>query len=193
MHGRIGDFLAARFRPDGTLDGSWAQSGRIVGLFNASIGSARAVDVDTEGRAVLAGHVDHQFAAVRLTVDGQLDATFGAQHDGRFRQDLVGNNWNEATALARQADGCYVIGGWANTVPGSSSDFAAVRLKADGTLDTAFGNAGIVFTPMAGGTRNDQSHGLVMQPDDRVPTVRAIQAGEANGSNHDFAVQRLWL
>lgn len=191
--GGEGDFLAARYRPDGTLDDGWAQLGRIVGLFNASIGGARALLVDTDGRAVLAGQVDHQFAAVRLTAAGLLDTGFGALNDGRFRLDLVGNNWNEATALARQADGCYVIGGWANTTAGSSSDFAAVRLTADGTLDTAFGNAGIVFTPMAGGTRNDQSHGLVMQPDDRVPTVRAIQAGEANGSNHDFALQRLWL
>jgi uncharacterized delta-60 repeat protein len=144
------------------------------------------------GEAVLAGHIGHQFAVAQLTPAGQLDNRFGTQGSGRFRFSVV-NNWNEATALVRQADGRFVVGGWAYSGNGSSGDFAAIRLTAQGTLDGAFGTAGVTLTPMATGTKDDQSHAMVLQADDRVPTVRAIQAGEANGSNHDFAVLRLWL
>jgi len=34
---------------------------------------------------------------------------------------------------------------------------------------------------------------MVLQPDERLPAVRAIQAGEANDSNHDVVVLRYWL
>ena len=45
----------------------------------------------------------------------------------------------------------------------------------------------------AAGTKSDQSDAMVLQVDDRVPTVRAILAGEASSSNYDFALMRLWL
>jgi uncharacterized delta-60 repeat protein len=188
--GGEGDFLAARYSASGTLDASFAGSGKIVGLFNASIGGARAVTVLPSGEAVLAGHIDHRFAAVRLTAAGALDNGFGT--GGKFTHAVV-DNWNEATAMVRQADGKLILGGWIYTGNSSSGDFAALRLEADGTLDAGFGTGGIVVTPTAAGTKNDLGKALVLQADDRVPTVRAIQAGEANGSNHDFVVLRYWL
>ena len=188
--GGEGDFRAARYRPDGTLDTSFGTQGRIVGLFNSAIGGARAVTVLPTGEAVLAGQVNHHFAAVQLTTSGALDAAFGTA--GRFEQSLA-TNWNEATALVRQDDGKLILGGWVYSGAGSSGDFAALRLTAGGLLDTAFGNAGVTITAAASGTKDDEGRALVLQPDDRVPAVRAIQAGPANESNHDFALLRLWL
>lgn len=188
--GGEGDFVAARYRADGQLDAGFGAGGTIAGLFNASIGSARAVTLQPDGRAVLAGHIGHRFAAVRLGVDGQLDAGFGT--GGRFEHAVV-DNWNEATALARQADGKLLLGGWAYSGNSSSGDFAALRLTADGALDTAFGQGGVTRVPVATLNRNDQAQAIVLQRDDRVPTWRAILAGEANASNHDTVVLRLWL
>jgi uncharacterized delta-60 repeat protein len=139
---------------------------------------------------MVAGHIDHRFAAVRLTAAGALDNGFAS--GGKFTHALV-DNWNEATAMVRQADGKLILGGWIYTGNSSSGDFAALRLEADGTLDAGFGTGGIVITPTAAGTKNDLGKALLLQADDRVPTVRAIQAGEANGSNHDFVVLRYWL
>jgi len=188
--GGEGDFRAVRYRPDGTLDTDFGTQGRIVGLFDSVIGGARAVTVLPTGQLVIAGQVNHHFAAVQLTASGALDAGFGT--GGRFEQALVAN-WNEATALVRQDDGKLVLGGWAYTGAGSSGDFAALRLNADGTLDAGFGTAGVTITAAAPGTKDDQGRALVLQADDRVSTVRAIQAGPANDSNHDFALLRLWL
>ena len=190
--GGEGDFVAARYTLTGVLDAGFGNGGKIAGLFGDVIGSARAVTVLPGGQAVLAGHIGHQFAMAQLTNAGQLDNAFGTAASGRFRFNVV-DNWNEATSLVRQADGHFVVGGWAYSGAGSSGDFAAIRVTPQGLLDGTFGVAGVVIAPMAAGTKNDQSHALVLQRDDRVPTVRAIQAGEANGSNHDFAVLRLWL
>lgn len=189
--GGEGDFLAARYTANGTLDGAWGQGGKVVGLFGTVIGGARAVAALPDGAVVLAGHADHRFAAAQLSPAGQPDARFGAG-TGRFTLGLV-PGWNEATALARQADGRLVVAGWAYSGNSSSGDFAALRLNADGTLDTAFATNGVVITPMAPSTKNDLAHALVLQPDERVPAVRAVIAGEANDSNHDIAVLRLWL
>ena len=47
---------------------------------------------------------------------------------------------------------------------------------------------------MASSSRSDTGRALVLQADERVPTVRALQAGEANeGGGNQFALLRYWL
>jgi uncharacterized delta-60 repeat protein len=191
--GGEGDFIAARYTDAGTLDASFGVNGKVVGLFNATIGSARAMAVLPSGEAVLAGHIGHNFAAVQLTTDGQLDSRFGAAHDGRFTQAVSAANWDEATALVRQADGKLILGGWVYAGNSTAGDFATLRLNADGSVDAGYGTAGVTIKPMAAASKNDLAHAAVLQPDERIPSVRAIVAGEANGSNHDVALTRLWL
>jgi hypothetical protein len=51
----------------------------------------------------------------------------------------------------------------------------------------------MVITPVARGTRADQGSAILLQTDARIPAVRVLVAGEANGgSNSDFAVARYW-
>jgi uncharacterized delta-60 repeat protein len=188
--GGEGDFVLARYRANGSLDSGFGAGGKVVAVFHDVIGSANAVTLQLDGRAVVAGQVGHRFAAIRIEANGQLDSGFGT--GGRFTHAVVAN-WNEAQAVVRQADGKLVLGGWAYSGNGSSGDFAALRLTAEGQLDAGFGQAGVTVTATAQGTKNDQSHALALQADERVPTVRVIQAGEANGSNHDVVVLRRWL
>jgi len=83
--GGEGGFTAARFTEAGALDTSFGNGGKVSGLFGVSIGSAHAVAVLPSGEAVIAGHVGHDYAAARLTLNGQLDPRFGPAFDGRFR------------------------------------------------------------------------------------------------------------
>jgi len=94
--------------------------------------------------------------------------------------------------VAVQADGRIVVGGWVYSGNGSSGDHVVARYQADGTLDAGFGNAGLTITPVAPGTKADEGRALLLQVDDRVPTVRSVMAGSANDSNYDFAVTRYW-
>lgn len=68
-----------------------------------------------------------------------------------------------------------------------------MRLNADGSRDTRFGVDGVRTTAVAAGTRSDSGHALALQIDERVPTVRALQAGGANGSDLDIVQMRYWL
>jgi uncharacterized delta-60 repeat protein len=190
--GGEGDFTAARFTESGALDAGFGNAGRVSGLFGVSIGGAHAVTVLPTGEAVIAGHVGHDYAAARLTIGGQLDPRFGPAADGRFRHAMSTTNWDEATAIARQADGRLLLGGWVYSGNGTAGDFGVLRLTAEGTLDASFGQAG-VMTHAAASDRTDMGRAIALQPDERVPTVRALVAGEAQDSNRDFALMRLWL
>lgn len=190
--GGEGDFTAARFTEAGVLDASFGSGGKVAGLFGVSIGAAHAVTVLPTGEAVIAGHVGHDFAAVQLTANGQLDPRFGPAADGRFRHAMSATNWDEATAVARQSDGRLLLGGWVYTGTGTAGDFGVLRLTAEGTLDASFGQGG-AMSHAAAGSKTDMGRAIVLQPDERIPSVRAIVAGEAQDTNRDFALMRLWL
>lgn len=189
--GGEGDFIAARYSANGQLDASFGSGGKVSALFGSTIGGAYAVVEADGGKLVLAGGIQNNVALARLNADGTLDAGFGT--GGTLTTALSATNWSGATALVRQADGKLIAGGWVYEV-GSSANFAAVRYTADGTLDAGFGNAGKVITPVASSSRSDSGRALVLQADERVPTVRALQAGEANeGGGNQFALLRYWL
>ncbi len=189
--GGEGDFIAAGYRADGTLDASFGSGGIVRSLFGSVTGAARGVVVTPDNQLVLAGHRDHDFAAVRLLPNGALDAAFGT--GGRAVVAVSASNWDEATAIVRQADGRLLLGGWVYTGNSSSADTVLLRLKADGSADTAFGPGGIRTTAVAAGSKTDAGRALALQPDERVTTVRVLQAGEANGSDLDVVLMRHWL
>ncbi|MGA0611230.1 hypothetical protein [Caldimonas sp. KR1-144] len=190
--GGDGDFLIARYTAAGALDASFANGGKIVGLFGSVGGGAYAMARGGANTIVVAGHAESDVALVRLDENGALEPSFG--NGGKVVTPLSASNWDAATAIVRQADGKFVVGGWVYEGGSSSANFAAVRYTATGVLDTTFGSGGIVVTPMAGASRSDSGRALVLQADERVPTVRALQAGEANeGGGFQFALMRYWL
>ncbi|MEP7295394.1 MAG: hypothetical protein ABI702_04340 [Burkholderiales bacterium] len=188
--GGEGDFTVVRFNANGSLDAGFGIGQRLDGAFGTVIGAARAVMVTPEHKIVVTGHANHDFAVLQLNEDGIADEAFGGS--GRVITKLSTTNWNEAHAVVRQADGKLVVGGWVYAGNGSSGDFAVVRYAADGTLDNAFGTGGVTITAVAPGGKADEGRAMVLQSDDRVPTVRSIVAGSANDANYDFAVTRYW-
>jgi len=62
-------FGLARYRPDGELDTSFSPSGRQVTRFGSADASGEAVTVQANGRIVVAGSADSQFASARY-LDG---------------------------------------------------------------------------------------------------------------------------
>ncbi len=189
--GGEGDFIAAGYRADGTLDASFGAGGIVRGLFGSVTGAARGVVVTPANQLVLAGHRDHDFAAVRLLPNGSLDPAFGT--GGRAVVAVSADNWDEATALVRQSNGRLLLGGWVYTGDSSSADTVLVRLNADGSRDTDFSPNAIRITAVAGGTKTDAGRELALQRAARVPSVRVLQAGEANGSDLDVVLMRHWL
>jgi uncharacterized delta-60 repeat protein len=188
--GGEGDFVLARFNADGTRDAGFGAGEHPDGEFGTSIGAAHALTIGADNTITVAGHADHDWAILQLDANGVTDKSFGT--DGRVITKVSATNWDEAQAVVRQADGKIVVAGWVYAGASSSGDFVVARYDTNGALDAGFGNAGITITPVAPGTKADEARSIVLQADERVPTVRSIVAGSANDANYDFAVTRYW-
>jgi uncharacterized delta-60 repeat protein len=164
--------------------------GKLTAVFGSPFGAARGGKVAPDGKIVVAGHAQHDFALARFTSGGQLDAGFGA--GGKVVTAMNMTNWDEAQGLAIDSDGKIVVAGWAYEQGSSSGNFAVARYDLSGQLDPSFGGTGMVLTEIAAKSKADQATAVLLQTDDRVPTVRLLVAGYASSSNSDFAVARYW-
>jgi uncharacterized delta-60 repeat protein len=185
------DFALARYTADGVLDLSFGGGDGIVTTPVAPPGgadSAQAIVQLPDGRLVVAGRAAQagvagsasDFALVRYTADGVLDATFGTA--GIVTTPLVGID--AATGIVRLADGRLLVGGWALTVGNNS--FAIVRYNENGSLDTTFGSNGIVLTSLEPGS--GQAVGIAVLADGKI--VLGGHASSAVNGPSDFAVAR---
>jgi uncharacterized delta-60 repeat protein len=169
----------------GTLDSTWASTspgsaGKLLTEFPGGGGIATSIVLQPDGKAVLAGSCASPgtsgFCAVRYNADGSLDSTFG--NGGKFQMNLG----TGANAVALQQDGKPVLAG--TCFNGTTDDFCAVRLLANGTLDTTFGVSGQVITAI--GDASDQVRAIALQADGKL-----LLAGDCYGGvNTDFCIAR---
>jgi uncharacterized delta-60 repeat protein len=140
------DFSLMRYHPDGTLDRSFGTDGTVTVDVADGDDRARAVTQQADGKLLIAGTSDKgdnevgdgnlNFSVVRLNADGSLDTSFG--DGGKAMFDFEGGR-DGAQTINLLDDGKILLTGFAHNTAGSA-DFAALRLNADGTLDTSFGD-----------------------------------------------------
>src|SRR4051794_14296359 len=152
----------------GDLDVSFSGDGRQTTDFGGS-DAATAVAVQADGKIVVAGSSDGNFALARYGVDGTPDASFSG--DGLVTTDLGAADDGQGVAI--QADGKIVVAG------GSGGNFALARYTAAGSLDTSFSGDGLQTTDFGAA---DGATAVAVQPDGR------IVAGGSSGG--DFALAR---
>lgn len=142
----------------------------------------RAVAIQRDGKIVVAGLVNFgtpDFAVWRYLPDGTRDDTFGS---GGLAI-LILPDVEEARAVALQNDGKIVVAG----VAGESSDrdFMLARFNVDGSLDTDFGNQGVVEVGFRL-ERPDEATAVAIQPDGKI-----VVGGMHSDIGTGFAVARL--
>lgn len=129
-----GDMALAQYTSSGQLDGSFSGDGRLTTDFGGNDRGA-AVVIQADGTIVVAGSTDAgsstDFALVRYTSSGSLDATFG--NAGTRTTDFFGGD-DQAFALARQGDGRLVVAGGAQR--DTATGFAVGRYQ-HGTLEVS--------------------------------------------------------
>jgi uncharacterized delta-60 repeat protein len=158
------DFVLARYTPVGRLDPNFGSSGKVVTDVGARRGQsfgelmgAKAIALQADGKIILAGAGPRHFALARYTSNGRLDASFGRRGVVITR---VGRE-DGAEAIAVQADGRIVVGGW------SDSTFAVVRYLRNGQLDRSFGKGGKAVT-LAIGDDFDSVKAVAIQRDGKI-------------------------
>src|SRR5437016_5952228 len=108
---------------------------------------------------------------------GDLDPTFGT--GGKILTTFSGG-FAEAASVAVQPDGKIVVAGVTLTFNTSNSeDFALVRYKADGSLDTSFGTGGRVRTDFFG--FSDTGKTVLLQSDGKIVVEGQVIDSGGNG------------
>lgn len=167
------DFAAVRYKPNGNLDSTFGSGGKVLTPLNG-YEECRAAAIDTDGKIVLAGGTEGEFALVRYNPNGSLDASFDS--DGKAVTQ-IGMSAG-ARALVLTADGKYLAAG------DSDNSFALARYDPNGGLDSSFGENGTVVTQLGSGY--DFSFAVSLDSGGKI-----IAAGRSlNGSNYNFAVVR---
>ena len=162
----------------GTLDASFGSAGIINMPMGSGNSGANAIARQSDGRIVVAGScagaTARDFCAQRYFSDGTLDPSFAPTSSigaGRVITP-VGAGDDVAYAVAVQTDGKIVIAGVCGGA--TDDDFCAVRLTTNGAMDSGFGSAGIVITPV--GTGKDVARALALQADGKI-----VLAGQCLG------------
>jgi len=177
------DLALARFRPNGSLDATFGEGGKVITSIRSGEDEASAISIQPDGKIVVAGSsnngLNFDFAVVRYNPNGTLDRTFGK---GGMVVTLIRDGDDKASSVAIQADGKIIAGGSSNN--GLNFDFALIRYFPDGTLDPAFGEMGIVMTDIRSG--DDHANAIAIQTDGKI-----VAAGNSNnGSSNDFVIIR---
>ena len=185
------DFTVARFNANGSLDTSFGitASGQVATDIGTHTNSARNIVLQPDGGIVVSGGIakvissaptpDGHTDIVRYTSNGSLDASFGVGGKLTLASQLVGEG------LARQGDGKFVLVGSVAIGSGvtASTDFALMRLNADGRPDTSFGSTGTVTTAVS--NERDAALAVALQADGKI-----LVAGRTSNINTNFAVAR---
>jgi uncharacterized delta-60 repeat protein/uncharacterized repeat protein (TIGR01451 family) len=179
------DFALFRFDANGNLDPAFGASGIVITDISGGFDEAHVVAIQADDRILVAGWAYFgpfaaDFALARYNPDGSLDSTFGV--GGKVSTDLGYNDW--AFDLALQADGRIVAAGSTYLTSPDMSDFALVRYKSDGSLDTTFGVGGKVITDFFGTTNRGGS--VSVQGDGHIVMAGTVEVGNQN----DFALAR---
>jgi uncharacterized delta-60 repeat protein len=140
--------VLARYHSDGTLDTSFGRNGVVPGQFgNVSISDAA---MQPDGKFVLVGGAytgynmpPTAFAVVRYNSNGTLDAGFG--FNGIAVTDIGGASDNANTVVLLPGGKIMVAGGTLGSSFSSPGTLDLVRYNSNGSLDTTFGNGGILY------------------------------------------------
>jgi uncharacterized delta-60 repeat protein len=179
----VSNFALARYLEDGSLDPDFSSDGKQTTDFNASMDSAYAVDVQTDGKIVVAGGSNaagsFDFAVARYDSFGNLDPTFGS--GGILTTDFAGY-FDNANDVLIQPDGNILATGYSDD---GQEDFALARYDTYGSLDLTFGDAGKRITDIEGG--DNKAYDAVLQTNGKI-----IVAGVAYDQFNDFALVRYY-
>ena len=153
----------------GDLDPTFGIGGMVTTDINRSTDIANAVAVQADGKLVVVGqtykHNDfsgEDFVVTRYNTDGTLDTTFG--RGGKVRTDFPGLAAVPSSVVI-QSDGKIVVAGGAFPLFTFLGNFELVRYNPNGSLDSSFGNGGIVTTTFPEGS---YASDVALQPDGKI-------------------------
>ena len=179
------DVALARFNPNGTIDTSFGNGGKIIIAFSQFNENAFAVALAPDGKIVMAGNIGSQtgtsdFLVARFTQSGNLDTTFGTGGVVTVNQGST----DIFHAVAVQPDGKIVASGYT-----SDGDRAAViRFNTNGTLDGSFADGGLFYLALSSFAEDETFYAVALYPNGRI-----LLGGTAYNNNNSSGIDILAL
>ncbi|MFD3537793.1 calcium-binding protein [Streptomyces sp. NPDC058664] len=166
----------------GDLDPTFGPDGRVT---TPITGYAEGHDIarQADGKLVVVGVSEAGFALARYDTSGALDPGFGG--DGTVTSDFGGGGGTANAVAIQPSDGKIVVAGTTAVFDeegGGCCFFSVARYNTDGSLDTTFGDGGLVRVDEFGGSADGAD--VAVQPDGRIVAV-----GKPGGGG--FALVRL--
>ena len=193
------DLAVAVLSRDGQPDTAFS----FDGMTTVAVGPGSAADfhvnaiVQADGRIVSAGGGpdstvpgdDGDMQVVRLLADGTLDPTFNGDGKAFIAFDLGDDNNDRALDLVELPGGKLIVVGTA-AVAGQGSDFAVLKLNADGSRDTTFdGDGRVTFHfDLDPANREDVAGSVAL---DGAGNIVVGGIAESGPDSYDFAIARL--
>jgi len=186
-------FAVVRYKPDGKLDDSFGEGGKVttrIGTDPEIEDAPSALSLQADGKIVVIGRAysinpefkpvrySNDFAIVRYNPDGSLDVSFGKEgivttdFTAKGARPYRGPSYDEARALAIQADSKLVVGGIT----------ALARYHSDGILDTSFGTGGDIEVAVRALTLQRDGKIIVAGPEGAFTLTRYNSDGTVDAS-----------
>ncbi len=179
------DFAVVRYNSNGSLDNTFSTDGivttPITGSFNEY---GTSVALKSDGKIVVAGYSANTFidyVVVQYESDGDLDNSFGV--NGAVYTDFgTSTDYGNASDIVLQLDEKILVGGYRND--GVKLNYAIVRYKTSGVVDSTFGTDGIVTTDF--NNNDDDATSITLQDDGKI----LLAGGSHDGVQKSVAIAR---
>jgi len=172
------DLAVYRFKTNGILDTTFSGDGVVVGNFGVGNAFGLDLEIQSNGKIVVAGHDDNNFIVARLNSNGTGDTTFSG--DGLQITNFGADD--RAFGLTVQPDNkIVVVGGKCSP----SCSVAIARYTTNGSLDTTFNGTGRRVFSFVPGQQSLGQDVVVMS------NGKIVVAGFATGASPDFGIARL--
>lgn len=172
------DFAVARLLSDGNLDNSFDTDGKLTTKITGSFDEyASCVDIDADNKIIVGGYTNNSFfdyVVVRYNSDGSVDNSFDL--DGIAVVDYgTGTDIGQAIGLKVQSDKKIILVGL--TQSGADNNFAVIKFKINGTLDSTFDSDGMTTTAI---NNKDVANAVAIQTDGKILAAGGTYAGVQN-------------
>ena len=177
----VSDFAIARYNANGSPDTSFDSDGIVTTDFNGGDDKGLAIALQSDGKIVVAGDNDGDFAIARYNANGSLDTSFDS--DGKVTTHFGG--WDSGQAIVIQPNGKILVAGLSLVQVGRNSliDIAIARYNLDGSLDVTFDSDGKLLTDI---DMRDNAASIALQSNGKI----VVGGSSSNGGPEHFIALR---
>lgn len=177
-------YCTIRFLDNGSLDNTFSEDGIQLTLVPGDYNWPGNIAVQPDQKILIAGYSGpwqyEHFSMIRLDTGGNLDADFAS---GGIFTHSINQGLDYFQDVLIQPDNKILACGY--TISGDGSyDFVAMRLNNDGSIDTSFGESGVLNQAFS--FTESRAIAMAIQPDGKL-----LIAGDApDFTNHHTAIAR---